>query len=257
MQRTWSFTDIEFLVLWEEFGEEFLPQPLSFASRTDWWDDHLANKALARDALRDRDPELAEVLYAFRNPDVLVEVRGWDGRDRLSAAGTIRALGVRYGELGYLLLQKPGETYRHSSGFVISECSASRLASEVLTALPDTPAGRERDVVLAETEHTEEFDYAFGMSPAHETIDGTVVDRAAEFLATPATSVGTMDVVQGHSRFGPRGITRYQVQWRDLTDDGRYIVSGYPPVAAPADRRRLIAALDAHIAEVVLVMADE
>ncbi|MEU6580741.1 ESX secretion-associated protein EspG [Nocardia sp. NPDC046763] len=264
MLRTWKFTDLEFLALWEGLGEEFLPRPLTFVSRTRWWDDHLANLARARESLLAREPDYTEVLHALLQPEVRIEVHGWDGRDRLSASASIRLLGVRSGEAGYLLVQQPGETYAHSGGFTLSECYAEELAERVVAALPDTPAGREfpggsgGDLVLAETEDVAETDYDFGMSPAHETLDGTVVTRAADFLAAAAPSMGTIDVVQGRSRFGPRGIARFRWQWRDLEDDGRYVVTGdHPPVAVAADCRRMVATLETHIAEVVQVMADE
>ncbi|MEU0540336.1 ESX secretion-associated protein EspG [Nocardia sp. NPDC005978] len=260
MDRTWTFSDIEFVALWADLGEEFLPDPLMFTSRTEWWDDHLANLARARESLRDRESELEdlpELTYALRNPDLLVRVHGWDPRDIESGAASVRALGVLRGELGYLLTQLPGETYRHSGGFTAKEFPAARLAEELVVLLPDTAASRGRDIVLARPEHVELFDYAFGMSPAHETLEGGVIDRAADFLAAPATSRGTMEVVQGHSRFGPRGITRHQLEWRDVVDDGRYVITGYPSVAAPADRRRMVSTLQSHIAEVVLAMADE
>ncbi|WP_196054491.1 ESX secretion-associated protein EspG [Nocardia aurantiaca] len=264
MLRTWKFTDLEFLSLWQGLGEEFLPHPLTFASRTEWWDDHLANVARARESLRSREADYAEVLHAVLRPEVRVEVEGWDGRDPLAASARIRLLGVRSGDAGYLLVQHPGETYRHASGFTLSEFYAEELAERVAAALPDTPAGRDfpgtqgGDLVLAETEDTDDTDYDFGMSPAHETLEGTVVTRAADFLAVPAPSMGTIDVVQSRSRFGPRGIARYRLQWRDLEDDGRYVVTGeHPPVAAAADRRRLVTTLNAHIAEVLQVMADE
>ncbi|MGW4242993.1 ESX secretion-associated protein EspG [Nocardia sp. NPDC004722] len=264
MLRTWKFTDLEMLSVWQSLGEESLPVPLTFASRTQWWDDHLANMARTREGLRDREFDYLDVLQAVRAPEVRVEVHGWDGRDRLSASSTIRLLGVRSGEAGYLLVQHPGETYRHSSGFTLSEFYAEELAERVVAALPDTPAGRDfpgaqgGDLVLAETEDVEEVDYEFGMSPAHETLEGTTVTRAADFLAAPVPSTGTIDVVQGRSRFGPRGIARYRMQWRDLENDGRYVVTGeHPPVAAAADHRRLVDILNVHIAEVVQVIADE
>ncbi|MFC9993636.1 ESX secretion-associated protein EspG [Nocardia sp. NPDC127526] len=258
MGRSWTFTDLEFLALWEETGAEFLPKPLIFASRTEWWDDHLANMERAKDALRDRDPDFAEVMYALRTPDVLVEVHGWDGRDRTAPDASIRMLGVRHGELGYLVTQQPGETYRHSTGFTVTECYANELAGEVVSGLPETAAGRGRDIVLAEPEHTEEFDYGYGLSLAHETMEGTVVNRAADFLAAPAPSVGTIDVVQGHSRFGPRGITRHRVEWRDVADDGRYVVTGdHPPVASPADRNVMVSTVNTRISEVIMALEDE
>ncbi|APB01563.1 ESX secretion-associated protein EspG [Nocardia seriolae] len=258
MGRSWSFTDLELLVLWEELGEELLPAPLFFTSRTETWNAHLDNKARARNALRDRDPEWAQVLHAVHAPELRVEVHGWDGRDWRTPAASIRMLGVRSGEAGYLITQRPGETVRHSTGFTITEFWAAELATEVVAGLPDTAAGRGGDTVLAAPGDAAEVDYGFGLSPAHETLEGGVVDRAAEFLAAPAPSMGAIDVVQGRSRFGPRGITRHHLEWRDLDADGRYVVTAeHPPVAMPADRRRMITTLETVIAEVVLAIADE
>ncbi|MFI1915033.1 ESX secretion-associated protein EspG [Nocardia sp. NPDC020380] len=258
MLRTWKFTDLEFLALWEDLGEESLPFPLVFSSRTEWWDDHLANMARARQRLSLREDDFDEVLRALRMPEIRIEVQGWDGRDRLAAESSIRLYGVRSGEAGFLVTQWPGETVRHSAGFTVAEYWASELTDAVVAALPETAAGRGPEMVLAEAEDTEDIDFGFGLSPAHERLEGTVVDRAADFLAVPVPSMGTIDIVQGRSRFGPRGITRHRIEWRDLEDDGRYVVTGeHPPVAAPADRRRMVATLEAHLSEVALVIADE
>ncbi|MBL1075203.1 ESX secretion-associated protein EspG [Nocardia sp. 2] len=258
MYRSWSLTDLEFLVRWEEISGEYLPSPLLFMSRTESWSDHLEQAARARAGLHDQGPELADVFDALRYPDVRVEAHGWDGRDRLAARASIRLLGVRRGDAGYLVIQQPGETVRHSAGFTITEFDATALAPEVVAALPDNTAGRGREIPLAEPGHAQDVDYDYHLSPAHETLSGTVVDQAADFLTVPAPSVGTIDVVQGHSRFGPRGITRHSMGWRDLEDDGRYVVSAAdPPVATPADRKAMVEAVDALIAEVIMAIADE
>ncbi|WP_067819125.1 ESX secretion-associated protein EspG [Nocardia inohanensis] len=258
MPRTWSFTDLELVVLWEQLGVESLPWPLDFIAREQWWDEYLVALAQARGSLREREENLAELLAPMGSPDVKVEVHGWDGRDRQDPAGSIRILGLRQDDLGYLIVQHPGETVRHSAGFTVTECYGPELATEIVRALPDSEAGRGRDVVLAEPEHADEFDYGYGLSPAHETMDGTVVDQAADFLATDALRLGVIEVVQGRSRFGPRGITRQKLQWRDIAEDGRYLVTGdFPPVAAAADQRRMITTLDTYINEVLLTLADE
>lgn len=258
MRRTWNCTDLEFLVLWEDLGEESLPAPVLFADRVQWWDEHLRNKARAREGLADLDPELSTVLNAARTPDIRVEVRGWNDSDPVDPAGSIRIFAARYGDYACLVTQLPGESVRHSAGFTIAEFPAAELASEVVAALPDTAAARGRDIVLTERANIEEVDYGFGLSPAHETFEGSAVDQAAEFREAPAASVGTIDVIQGRSRFGPRGIARYQLEWRDLVDDGRYLVlDETPPLAVPADRKRMITTVESRIAEVVFAIDDE
>ncbi|WP_040804457.1 ESX secretion-associated protein EspG [Nocardia concava] len=258
MLRSWSFTDLEMLVLWEELGEEHLPEPLFFASRAPLWSAFQDSKFRARDGLRDRDPDIDEVLRVLHTPEVRVEVRGWDGIDRANPEGSIRAIGARSGEAAYLLVQQPGETIRHAAGFTITELWANQLAEQIVGLLPDAPAGHGSEIVLAEAEDVADTEYEFGLSPAHETLEGGIVDRAAEFLAAPASTMGTIDVVQGRSRFGPRGITRHRLRWRDLAEDGRYLITAdHPPIALPADRRRVVAEVELRIAEVVLVLTDE
>ncbi|MEV6771251.1 ESX secretion-associated protein EspG [Nocardia sp. NPDC051030] len=257
MHRSWSLTDLELLALWEELGEQFLPDPLKFGRRTELWDEHLAQVRHAREAL-DRDPALEEALAAVHAADVRVELRGWDDREWQLPEGTIRVLGARRGDLGYLLVQQPGETGVHSGGFTITEFYAEALADELVAVLPEVTAGRGRDIVLADPEHTDDFEYAYDLSPAHETAEGTVVDRAADFLAVPATTAGTIDVVQGHSVFGPRGIVRYRLGYRDVQGDGRYLITNdVPPVATSADRRRVSTAIDTLISEVLIAIDDE
>ncbi|MEU4342430.1 hypothetical protein AB0H00_14360 [Nocardia sp. NPDC023852] len=36
-------------------------------------------------------------------------------------------------------------------------------------------------------------------------------------------------IEQGRLRFGPRGITRRALAWRDLADDGRYVITRGTP----------------------------
>ncbi|WP_330183402.1 ESX secretion-associated protein EspG [Nocardia sp. NBC_01503] len=259
MLRSWSFTDLEFLALWQERGAEFLPEPLMFSSRTQWWSEHLDAMARTRDSLpHERDPEWQDIFDTLSLPDVRIEVRGRDGRDASDPKGSIRLLGARRGDFGYLVVQQPGETVSHSAGFDVTACDAGQLAAELIAALPDVAAGRGPELVLAESADIEDHDYAFGLSPAHETMEGTVIDRAAEFLAAPAVTRGVIEIVQGYSRFGPRGITRHRVDWRDLVDDGRYVVTGdYPRVAAPADPRRMVATVQTRIDEVLVALGDE
>ncbi|MFI6870201.1 ESX secretion-associated protein EspG [Nocardia sp. NPDC050406] len=258
MRRTWSFSDLEFMVLWQDRYHEFLPPPLLFTGRAKLRSEHLRLMAEAREGLRDLDPDVPDLLNAVRTADIRIEVRGWDGRDPLTPEARIRVLGARRGDIGYLVTQHPGETHLLSSGFTVAEFPAQELAEEVVAALPDTEAGRSRDIVLTQRENVEEVDYSFDLSPAHERYEGTVVDRAAEFLAAPAASVGSIEVIQGHSVFGPRGITHHEVEWRDLVDDGRYLVlDENPPLAVAADRRRMIAAIDSRIAEVIFALDDE
>ncbi|SUA76616.1 Uncharacterised protein [Nocardia otitidiscaviarum] len=258
MHRTWNLGGMELLVLWEDTNAEYLPAPLMFATGAEWWDEHLAEKVRTREELRHRDPALDRVVAALRTPDIRIEVRGRDGGGMSGPTGAIRCFGARCGDLGYLVTQRPGETPGQAAGFTIVEFYAEELAREVVAALPDIDAGRGRDLVLAQRESRDQTDYGFGLSPAHETYHGSAIDRAAEFLAAPAAGIGTITVAQGYSAYGPRGIARYRLGWRDLVDDGRYLITDEnPPMAVAADRRRMLTAIETRIAEVAFVLDDE
>ncbi|WP_459955848.1 ESX secretion-associated protein EspG [Nocardia sp. IFM 10818] len=258
MYQSWSLTDLELQALWEDLGEQQLPAPLRFGGHAEWWDEHLAQLRRAREGLRDREPAVDEAIAAVYWADVRVELRGWDGRDWQNPKGTIRVLGARRGGLGYLLVQQPGEIHSHGREFTMTEFDADALPGELMAMLPDLGPGRNRDVVLAEREDVEETEYAYELSPAHQSVEGTVTDLATEFLAKPVTTAGTIDVVQGHSVYGPRGIVRYQLGYRDIEDDGRYLITNdLPPVASSADRRRMITAVETLISEVLIAIDDE
>ncbi|CAM4515545.1 ESX secretion-associated protein EspG [Nocardia ninae] len=259
MSRVWKFSDLEFAVLWGGEENAYLPRPLSFTSRTPMWNDYMEERARTRDALRGTvDPRFDEVLAAIRQPDIRIEARGWDARDWTNTKASIRLLAARRGERGFLVTQLPGETVEHSSGFTVSECEAVQLADVVVDALPDAEPGKRADIALATQDYGDEMDYGYGRSVVHDSFEGSVRDRATEFLATPAPCVGRIDVIQVQSIFGPRGTTRHRLKWRDLENDGRYLIDdSNPPVAMASDRKRLIAAVNTRIAEVVRAIKDE
>ncbi|MFE7741441.1 ESX secretion-associated protein EspG [Nocardia sp. NPDC057455] len=259
MTHTWKFTDLEFVVLWEDFGEVGLPRPFSFTSRTPLWDDYLAEKARTRAALlASSTPARKEMLDDLYRPDIRLRVLGFDGRDYTNVANNVRLMAARRADRGYLVTQLPGETVGHSGGFAVTECAALELADAVVRALPEADSGKRADIVLADENEDQDLDYGYGASAVHDSFQGSVHDRSADFRSAPAERFGFIDVIQAHSMFGPRGMTRHRLKWRDLVDDGRYLIDdGHPPVATAADGRRLVSMINARIAEVVRAIKDE
>ncbi|WP_225726877.1 MULTISPECIES: ESX secretion-associated protein EspG [unclassified Nocardia] len=261
MNNTWNFTDIEFAALWEQLAEQFLPAPFSYLTETESYDEHEREKAAARQRVRATlDDAFDGVLEALAQPDIRLVVTGSDA-DPDNPAGLIRLLAARRGDRGYLAKQLPGKTIWHSGGFVVTECDPLRLADIVVAELPRTNAGRQDHVVLIEPEERDDddFDYAYGRSKVNaDAIENSFRSRSLAFHSTPVDSVGLIEIVQGRSRFGPRGITRYHLGWRDLVGDGRYVtVFDTPPVAVAADGGRMTALLNAEIIKVVRTIRDE
>ncbi|WP_227998541.1 ESX secretion-associated protein EspG [Nocardia australiensis] len=261
MSRAWKFTDLEFLVLWEGIEKDSLPMPLSIASNLSNWDELNEAKAEAKDRVwPTRDGELDVAMAAIARPDIRVVLAARAGDDPEKPEGSIRILGVRRAGRGYVVKQLPGETVWHSAGFVITECDAIKLADAVVQELPEAPAGTGSGIVLVPDRRApgDATDYSYGRSRIFDSPEESVRSTSAQFLDRPASTVGAIEIRQGDSRFGPRGVVRRRLHWRDVIDDGRYaITTDTPPTASGVDARRLTAMINIELATVVRAIRDE
>ncbi|MFC9892432.1 ESX secretion-associated protein EspG [Nocardia sp. NPDC127579] len=259
MADAWHFTDLEFVAVWESLREGAIPPPFVFTSRTPLHADFTREKNEARARIRERwGDALDPVLAVLAHPDIRVLVQGWSGGDPADPAGRLSVLGVRHGHQGYLVQQTPGETIWHSRAFTIAECDAVHLGAAVGGALPECAAGKWNRVVLDSAAARPDVDYVYGRSLAHELTFDPDTERRRRFDKMPEVGSGRIEISQARSRFGPRGVTRRKLGWRDLEGDGRYaITDGRPPVAIAADPKRLISLINAEIAEVVRAIKDE
>ncbi|MGV9482516.1 hypothetical protein [Gordonia aichiensis] len=143
-----------------------------------------------------------------------------------------------------------------SSATVSARHSALSLGDIIADHLPEAEAGRGQDIRLDEP-GDDQFDRSYGRSLVQHYDDDAAV-QTQTFQQARLDRDGFIDIEQGWSRFGPRGILRLRLGWRDLTDDGRYvIVPGTPPVAVGADRRRVVSLINSQIAEVVRAIRDD
>ncbi|MBF6171405.1 ESX secretion-associated protein EspG [Nocardia blacklockiae] len=259
MNRTWNFSGFEFYVLWRDTTGQRLPWPFFYTNRMQTEDEFEALRLRARERLNHTlDAYFGEVLTALTDPDLWLAVNGWDGHAPDRPDGLVRLYAARRGENGYVVTQTTGETYWDAASFTVTEGDAVSLAAAVVAALPEEKPGRQSDLVLPAEENTDELDYSYGRSAVHDSFDDTVTDRARRFLDTTPVCRGTIDIVQGRSIYGPRGLTRHRLQWRDLPDDGRYLIDDrHPPVVRAADDRQLTSAINTRIVEVVRAIKDE
>ncbi|WP_431953530.1 ESX secretion-associated protein EspG [Nocardia lijiangensis] len=260
MARTWEFTDLEFVVAWEPMRQGDVPRPFVFTSRTPRYEDYRAELAETRERLRTRlGNSFDGALETLARPDIRIVVTGWDGGDPADPKGRVCLLAARRGHEGCLVTQAPGETIWHSAGFTVAECDALRLADVVAAALPDRVAGESDRLVLGELFGEDSgFDHSYRRSLTNELTHDPERDSLQRFRRARQVGAGTIEIIQGSSRFGPRGITSRVLEWRDLDGDGRYLITGSAPqVATGADVRRLTASINAEIAEVVRAIKDE
>ncbi|WP_330252268.1 ESX secretion-associated protein EspG [Nocardia sp. NBC_00565] len=259
MNRTWKFTDLEFYAQWfAEIGEA-LPWPFFFTTDVPTEEQFEALRFEALERLRRTlHGSFDDAMAAIVNPDVLIAVNGWDGCEPRKPETLLRVLAVRRATRGYVVAQLPGKTYWHAGGFTVVECDAVALGDAVVALLPETEPGKQADIVLATADRDDERDYSFGKSAVHDSFDDSVAERAERFLEAPTPSIGTIDIVQGRSLFGPRGVTRHRLEWRDLAEDGRYVIDDQnPPLAVAADKKRLTTMVNTRIAAIVRAIKDE
>ncbi|WP_054815797.1 ESX secretion-associated protein EspG [Nocardia arizonensis] len=258
MTHSWQFTGDEFDALWAGVKEEFMPDPFihTCPPRSAEEGDRIRREAYT-DIRQRCGGDLDEIVDVLVHPDIRVIVQGYGGGENLSDPGrSVRLLAARKGEVGYMVRQKPGETVYHAEGFVVTRHDAVALGEVIARNMPEAEGGRDGEIPLDEPADTE-LDYSYQRSLVHHSDDEQAA-RAAAFQRTPAEREGLIRVEQGWSRFGPRGVLRLQLEWRDLDGDGRYVVvPGTPPRAVGADRVRVTGLINAQIAEVVRAIKDD
>ncbi|MBF6235771.1 ESX secretion-associated protein EspG [Nocardia otitidiscaviarum] len=256
MNRSWHFGDLEFVVLWEKLTGDFLPHPFTFTSRTPLYDDFQREKYETSLRAQARvDAALVRAFESLAYPDIRVAVHSWDAQAPGRADGWIRLLAGRRGDRGFLAAQIPGETPRHSGGFTIFECHALAVADAVVAVLPEVNSGARGDIALSAV--VENHDHTYGVSPVAASRDDPE-GHARAFLRADHDRIGIIEITQGESKFGPRGISTHRIEFRDLSDDGRYAIGHSAPwTAIPVDANKLRAMLNTRIADIVRAIKDE
>ncbi|MBC7302490.1 MAG: ESX secretion-associated protein EspG [Nocardia sp.] len=244
MSQTWEFTDLEFNLLCEDVRRGELPAPFIFTSRTRLEDDYEREKAQVRQQLRHRvDNDLDALAGAIAKPDVFVVAHAWNDQDFENPEARIRVHAIRHRARGYVITQRPGETLAHSGGFDVVECDPYVLADTVLGLLPRCGAGKLDNIRLSlpHTAPEAEHDRPVSSVADNDDDDGYDPFRSAAFFATPAVSTGIIKVLQGRSKYGPRGRIEAGLLWRDLADDGLYVIplDDPAPVATAMSSDRL------------------
>ncbi|MEV0762964.1 ESX secretion-associated protein EspG [Nocardia sp. NPDC050435] len=254
--RTWRFTDLEFVTAWEPMRNRSVPSPFVVTSRIADFEEFQRRKAEIRARQRvELDDEVRGLLETLARPDLRILITGTMGADPAVAADSIRMLAARRGETGCLVTQLPGETLWHAAGFTLHQCAALALGRVVAEALPPRDPGELGRIQLPEPEP--EGDYV-PRGVAHELTEDRGRERHDRFRRATVTGSGRVEITQGSSRFGPRGMVRRWVRWSDLEGDGRYAVAEHDSaVAVPVDAGRLSVLINTEIAEVIRVIKDE
>lgn len=255
IEQTWMLTGLEFVGLWGGGRGHRLPEPFYFTCGIPLWADYVSAKENARSDVRARlGGGFDEVLDIVARPDIRIVATA----RYPSGTPSIRLRAARRGSRAFLLQQLPKEEWEESARFRCDELSVLDLSAEIVARLPAVPGGRLGNIDLS-TYTDDELDYEYGRSVARERRDDSEQLRAEHFLGSPAEHAGWVRISQGVSRFGPRNrVQPVGFAWRDLADDGRYVIADNKvPVAVAANAQRFSAILDGGTAAVVEAIKDE
>lgn len=260
----WEFGDLEFVALWDRADGDFVPQPLTFSSTIPTWDAFAAATAHLADRVRHlRNAGADDLLRVLAEPDIRITVLGYNGRDPFDPNGLIRLLCARKGAQGWVVRQLPGETMWDSGGFVATDCEATQLATAIARELPMSPPGRIPEQPLTMAPRPDEYDttatdHHYGRSSVLRQLEYAGARTARDFLTAPLDTMGEIEISQCSSKFGPRGCLTRRIQWRDLHDDGRYVIPpDDPQIASAADNQHLITRINIEVAAIVQRVRDE
>jgi hypothetical protein len=259
--RSWQCGDLEFVERWQACtGERIPPSPLAFRTSIVDPDDLNRQRAQARERVQAfPDPVLDEVIESIARPDIRVTAHGL-GANSDETARCVRIIATRRGPTGYVITQQLGESIWHATGYTITEFPTTTLADVLVRYLPTADRGHRGEIDLSPVLSPDDVDYSHHRSVATTSADDYEddVERARAFFAAPFDSHGLIAIEQGVSKFGPRGLLRLRLAWRDLVGDGRYaLLDETPPLAVGVDAARLTALINARIITVIETIKDE
>ncbi len=226
MSLQWNFTGIEFQVLCDKYRGGSLPDPLDYVLDEPMTLDESGRlKEKTWEELQSRwDPVWDAMIDVLVAPELYIRVHGWDEVDQDNGAKNIYMHFARSGAQAFSFEQRPGKSFWHTDGFVVTERDPNGLANAVVAALPDVPAGRLPDtpMIIDPEEHIGNRGSSFFRD---DDDDEPPAQISARFWETRATLTGSVVIVQGRSMYGPRGIREEKIMWRDVIGDGRYVMT--------------------------------
>ncbi|MBU3068188.1 ESX secretion-associated protein EspG [Nocardia sp. NEAU-G5] len=259
MHRTWTITDLEFIVLRDRLLNRYLPWPFTYVGPVRTRIDFLREQEQIWSRLQANwDPDLAEAIVNAGNPDARVQIRCWDGRDMRDPASRYFMVGNRCGSRAVLIHGLCDRDALTNDRYRIVECDAQALSSVLVDSLPEMPAGSQGRVELMSSHGAETVDHWSSRSSFYDDGDDNIDFRSTRWQRAPRTTVGIIEIRQGKSKFGPRGMGMKRMFWEDHPGDGRYLIDLDPPLAAIGiDATELQGRIDQGIAEMLRMVQDE
>lgn len=249
MTQQWTFTALEFMVLCDHYCGGSMPDGLLFVSdELLKYDEFERRKRVAWDDLQRLDGAFNRVSEVIRAPELYVLAYAWDEQDNADFEQQFCAHAARAGALAYVFVQAQGKLTYDSPFVTVTECHPRELAVAMVRLLPDVEAGRLPEITIV-TDPDEHIAPSWVNSIIRDDIEDRPVYRTQRFFEQPAQCTGMIKVVQGRSKYGPRGIHETSLMWRDVIGDGRYLIpmDDDVRVASATSRQQLVYRIQRHI----------
>ncbi|MFC9897062.1 ESX secretion-associated protein EspG [Nocardia sp. NPDC127579] len=245
-------TSLELAVLWELMSNDKLPFPLAHWPTHQYEDDYIRAKKETAERLLAYLPEDAEQLWeAAVNPDIVIWAAGESPDDETDMSAVTRVVGLRREGYAVVLVQEPGESIERGGDIDVYETDIPGLARAVIEHLPKVGRGTQGEVPIV-SKRADRMEYGYGSSRVLAPSQSTTHQRSDAWRGAKATQIGELKVEPGGGAHWIQDRRGYLMRWRDLADDGRYLIEPRPnPIAIPVDDRAFERIVNQYVAELV------
>jgi hypothetical protein len=252
-------TSLELVVLWELMSNDSLPFPLTHFPTQQYEEDYIRAKKETAARLRrgmverlsGQVPEDALQLWkAAVNPDIVIWAAGEPPGDATDMSAVTRVVGLRRGGYAVVLAQQPGLRIERGGDIDVYQSDVVGLARAVIGQLPRVGRGKHPEVPILPPQ-PDATDYGHNPSPVLNSNDPTR-QRSDRWRNAKTTQFGELRVQPGSGAHWIQDRRGHVVRWRDLADDGRYLIEPKPnPVAIAVDDSAFEIFVNQRVAELV------
>ncbi|WP_024799536.1 ESX secretion-associated protein EspG [Nocardia sp. BMG51109] len=237
-------TSLEVTVLWEMLSDDGLPFPLTHWPTHEYEADYVRAKRETAERLLGNPPfrapqgwESADLLQLWKaavNPDIVIWAAGEAPGDETDMSAVTRVVGLRREGYAVVLVQQPGATIERGGDIDVYQTDVVGLAKAVIDQLPKVGPGKQREVPILAQQPSAGTD-SYGSSPVLDSMN-LPQQRSDRWLNAKTARRGELRVEPGSAAHWIQDRRGYLLRWRDIADDGRYVIEPKPdPVAIPVD----------------------